>query len=181
MKYTRQKIDAGVFAGLLPEGGELYQQPELPKVEFKKDRITYSMTDFRLLHPLGVQAFQICINAMANTPDVKECEIVCDGDVGGDTFDIITDIVMGFSYEARKGGRNGFSMASHVITGVTREQKEGENTKLVFRFGGDFPKSVFEYCNEHMSEAVTIADLVVYAVSKEQAELREAVKRGDYE
>lgn len=173
MKYSRQAIDAGVFADMMPDGAKLYQRPEMPMFRFNKDGVRYSVTDFRLLNPIGVRAFEICLNVMLNDQNASECRIECSGDLGDDTIEIVKDIVLGFQYRAEKGGKNGFKLEScGGIAGVTTEIPEGGNKILAFHLGGNFRRYAFEYRQSHSDEAVKLLDLVMYAVVRDINELR---------
>lgn len=165
-KYMRQEVDPGPLSYLLPEGGKMYKRPDIPKVQFKKDKINYSMTDFRLLHPLGLEAFKICLGAMIGIQDATECRIAIGTDMDDDTIDIIIDIVTGFEYEARKGGRNGFYCCSSPVTGSEVEESEDGNKVLVFKFYEQFSKSVYEYSHMHKGGKITLAEIIMYAAQR---------------
>lgn len=176
MKYSRQTIDAGVFADMMPDGAKLYRRPEVPMFSFKKDGVKYNVTDFRLLNPLGVRAFEICLNVMLNDPNASECRIECKGDLDDDTIEIVKDIVLGFQYKAEKGGKNGFKLEScGGFAGVTTEIPEEGNKILAFHLGGNFRRYAFEYREHHSGETVKLLDLVVYAVGRDIDELGMAV------
>lgn len=168
---ARQYINIELFKDLLPDGAKFYVRPEMPKIEFKRDGIKYKMSDFRLLHPLGVDAFKICLGAMLNNPDASGCRIECAEALDEETMDVIKDIVMGFSFEAEKGGKHGFMVGSCVVGGVHEEETENGNQVLVFHFSDNFGKYAYEYNQAHKGETIRLEDLVVYAVGRIREEL----------
>ena len=182
MKYERQKINPGVFADILPDGAEMYVRPELPSIEFKRDGIKYSMTDLRLLHPLGVEAFEMCLNTIINDPTATECSIRCN-DLDDDTIKIISDIVTGFQFEARKGGRNGFKFDTNgLIHGSMLEKSEnGEPAILTFYIDGSFARSIYECYQQHKDAKINLCDIVAYHYEQTKNEMLEYLESKDKE
>jgi len=171
-KYKRHEVDAGVFAEMLPEGAKLYERHKTPLLEFRQNRIKYKMTDFQLLHPLGVEAFRMCLGEMMSDPDAEECRIEVSEGVDDDTVEIIIDIVMGFEYQAEKGGKNGFYIGSCVIPSMRCEEQDGKKT-LVFKFNGEFSRCAYDYAHMHAGENITLAGLVIYAVEAHMKDMEE--------
>lgn len=163
MKYERQKINPGAFADILPDGAELYVHPEMPSIEFKRNGIKYSMTDFRLLHTPGVEAFGMCLNTMINDPDARECSIQCN-DLDDDTIKIITDIVTGFHYSAKKGGKHGFSIDSNgpVHGSMVEKHGNGDPAVLTFYIADDFARYAYECCRSRDDAQISLCDIVSY-------------------
>lgn len=176
MAYRRDEIEAGAFAGLLPDGAKLYRRPQMPVVEFKHGGIKYSVTDFRLLHPYGVQAFEMCLNEMIKTPDAKECRIETTTEVDEDTVQKISDILLGFGFTAKKGGKKGFEIGSCVIGSISTT-REGDKTVIIAHFADDFAKHVYEYGRLHPGEEITLSELVIYSVEEKHKDLEEWLEK----
>lgn len=166
MKYTRDIIEPGAFADWMPEGAVMYQKPEMPTIKFKRDGVTYTMTDLRLLNPAGIQALTYCLTAMANDPDEKECRILAKADTDDDTIHITQDIVMGFSFSAEKKGKNGFYMGSCFFCSCEVEHQSNGDRILVFKFLGDFGRYVYDFAKNNNTRNLILSDLIVYALNR---------------
>ena len=51
---------------------KIIQRLDLPKFEFKIDRIKYKATDLRLLNPLAIQALNTIIENIKEYPNIEE-------------------------------------------------------------------------------------------------------------
>lgn len=121
-------------------GAELYMQPELPTVEFTRDKVKYTVTDIRLLNQVGINTLDTIINQIADNPDDTEITFRTDG-VKDNYVDIVRDIVMGIKYKIEKKGRNGFSgEGSFLVSTAIR----GEN-EIIFRWSKDHAKVIHDY------------------------------------
>ena len=168
MKYTRMEMNPGVFADYLPEGAKMYQKPDMPTFKFKRDGVTYTLTDPRLLNPAGIEMLNYCLCAMVLDPDAKECRILAQAAVDNDTVLIAEDIVMGFRYKAEKKGKNGWSINSGIVEGFRTEYKKNGDRILVFQFFGDFGRYAYEYAQiNDISEGINLPDLIVYVANRE--------------
>jgi hypothetical protein len=171
MKYSRTEMNADVFGSILPEGAMIYQKPELPKYEFKANKVKYTVSDLRLLHPSGVGAFESILKVVANTPDCKEISF----DVSyldEDTINIVTDILMGITYTAKKGGKNGFEQSGiFLITGVERE----ENI-MTCHFIREHAKAIYMYAHENQKKQINIQDLVILLAEDSRRRLLEVLE-----
>ena len=171
MKYSRTEINAGAFSDILPEGAMMYRRPELPKYEFKANKVKYTVSDLRLLHPKGVEAFESILKIVANTPDCKEVSFDV-SDLDEDTINIVTDILMGITYAAAKGGKNGFEInGTFLITGVARE-----GNIMTCQLVKEHAWAIFKYAHEKVrnNEPINFLDLVC-AVSESTLELFKGV------
>lgn len=167
MKYSRTEINASVFSDILPEGAMMYRGPELPKYEFKANKVNYTVSDLRLLHPSGIKAFESILKVVANTPDCKEVSFDV-SDMDEDTINIVTDILLGITYHAAKGGKNGFEMGGNfLIIGARRE----ENI-MTYQLAKSHAWAIFKYAHEKArnDEPINFLDLVC-AVSESGLEL----------
>lgn len=173
----KHEINPGPMREFLPEGAKLYMRPELPKIEFRKGRAKYKMTDFSLLHPYGWDVFAMCLDAMATTPNARSNIVLFEKEVDKDTLEIICDIVSGFDYKVSKSGKNGFTHESHAITGTITEEKEDGKTSVEFTFNTEFAKHVYEYSNEHKGEKITLAELVMYDTEESEKEILESLAK----
>lgn len=158
MKYTRTTIDAGAFSNLLPKGSELYMSPKLPKIEFKKSGIKYAVTDLRLLNQVAIRVFETILDTVIDTPNCREISFNAEN-VDEDTIHIITDILMGMEYSAKKGGKNGFSLHGNFL--VTEVRKA--NDTITFLLAEEKANIIYEYAQKNLQEdkIISICDLVI--------------------
>ena len=157
MKYSRTEINADAFSDILPEGAMMYRRPELPKYEFKANKVKYTVSDLRLLHPQGIEAFESILRIVANTPDCKEVSFDV-SDLSEDTIEIVTDILLGITYHAVKSGKNGFEMGGNfLIIGVSRK----ENI-MTCQLAKPHAWAIFKYAHEKArnNEPIKFLDLV---------------------
>jgi len=105
----RIPINPGSFADLMPEGAELYMQSKVPTIEYEKNGVEYEIADLTLLHPGGKTAFVEILNQAINDENIEGVAFSTKG-ASEEDIEVITDIVMGFTYKARKKGRNGWMM-----------------------------------------------------------------------
>lgn len=167
MSYFRQKIDPGPFEDLLPDGAEMYQRPELPTLEFELDGVIYTLPDLRLLHPVGIIAFNACLNEMINDPDARECRARVAADTDDDTLLIAEDIVLGFRYGAKKKGKNGWEVNSGIILRVNVEHLSNGDRILTFEFERGFAQYAYEYAQiNNIGGVINLPDLIMYAARR---------------
>lgn len=174
MIYQRTEIDARHFMDIFPEGSKFYRIPELPKIKFKANKVQYSITDVRLLNENAVYTFLNIINTVANEPDTEEVTFKIEDDTNEDTVEIITDILMGISYTAKKGGKHGFeSSSSFLVTGVERHEAEDYKT-ITFKLIKDHAQAIYEYAQEH--EQPNLYELVIAIEEKSREQIAAYVK-----
>lgn len=167
MKYTRTKIDASVMNDILPPGSIVYMRPKLPKIEFKHRGILYKVTDMRFLNEQAVSVFEQILSEVCNRPNVDEISFDITG-IDGDQADRIADIVSSVDYEAKKTGRNGYSLGGALlVTGSTTCIADDEAT-LTFQLIKDHAEAIYQYCRD--KDYVNLGECVI-AVA--QHELRE--------
>lgn len=174
MIYQRTEIDARHFMGIFPEGSKFYRIPELPKIKFKANKVQYSITDVRLLNENAVYTFLNILNTVANEPDTEEVTFKIEDDTNEDTVEIITDILMGISYTAKKGGKHGFESSSRfLVTGVERHEAEDYKT-ITFKLIKDHAQAIYEYAQEH--EQPNLYELVIAIEEKSREQIAAYVK-----
>ena len=174
MIYQRTEIDARHFMDIFPEGSKFYRIPELPKIKFKANKVQYSITDVRLLNENAVCTFLNILNTVANEPDTEEVTFKIEDDTNEDTVEIITDILMGISYTAKKGGKHGFeSSSSFLVTGVDRHEAEDYKT-ITFKLIKDHAQAIYEYAQEH--EQLNLYELVIAIEEKSREQIAAYVK-----
>lgn len=116
----RIPMNPGAFADLMPEGAELYIASVLPTIEYKMNGVDYEIADLTLLHQGGKDAFLAILDRAANDENIEEVIFSTEG-VEDEDIEIITDIVMGFTYKAEKKGRNGWTMqGKYLVMGCER-------------------------------------------------------------
>lgn len=174
MIYQRTEVDAGHFIGIFPEGSKFYRIPELPKIEFKVNKVKYAVTDIRLLNEDAVCTFLKILNTVANEPDTEEVSFKIEDDTSEDTIEVIIDILLGISYIAKKGGKHGFeSSASFLVSGVSRHETEDCKT-ITFKLIKDHARAIYEYAQEH--EQPTLYELVIAIEEKSREQMAAYIK-----
>lgn len=169
--YKHCEIDAGIFKHVLPEGAKLYMRPELPTVKFKHEKVTYTVTDVRLLNESAVQTFAEMLSCVIADESISDkITLLIPVGVDESTVDIITDIIMGISFSASKGGKNGFyTSGAFLATGYDRSGQ-----KLNVHLIPDNVLAIRDYYNTVKPEKLSLFDLVI-AVAKKQNELFDGV------
>ena len=102
---------------------EFLTLPSVPMVKYKEDGVKYEVSDLSLLDRAGVRAIGDIINYAANHEDAEEVYFEIPSDMSQKECNIITSIVMGFSYKAEKRGR--WMVAGKLIQGWTRLEYQG--------------------------------------------------------
>ena len=172
-----QEYDHGAFIGLLPEGARLYKQPSLPVIAFKYNKVHYEITDLRLLHPLGVQAVELVINQMMNHENLEEVSVYVLKDISEDEIQIIIDIVMGYSWKAKKGGKHGFEAAGVLLsTGSTWNENEDGTKTIKFQVIREHQKMMYEYAHSQQKHQLSIIDRVEALYIKKRDMLQEILE-----
>lgn len=144
MKYERVEINAGTLTDILPDGLKVYKRPELPKIEFKANKVTYKATDLRCLNETAVNCFIQILTEVCNNPDCRSVGFDV-SEVEQDKIDLIGDIVTGIDYSYHKGGRNGYSGSSCFLTSGTEYHETDEGATLTFTIIQDHARAIYEY------------------------------------
>jgi hypothetical protein len=144
MKYDRIQIDPVAFAGILPDGCSMYMKPELPKIEFKANKVTYKATDLRCLNETAVDCFIRILTEVCNNPDCEGVSFDVSG-IEQDKIDLISDIVTGIDFSYHKGGKNGYSGSSVFLTSGTEYLESEEGATLTFTLIRDHARAIYEY------------------------------------
>lgn len=146
MEYSRIKLDVAATPFDSMEGWTFYQRPELPKFEFRANKVKYTFTDLRLLNPAGISAFEAILQTVANTPNCEEVSFNIKG-LDEDTINITTDIVLGISYTAKKGGKNGFKFdGPFLVFEASRDEDMityhliKDNAAIIYEYAQTNPK-----------------------------------------
>jgi len=144
MKYERVEINAGTLTDILPDGCKVYRRPELPKIEFKANKVTYKATDLRCLNETAVDCFIRILTEVCNNPDCEGVSFDVSG-IEQDKIDLISDIVTGIDFSYHKGGRNGYSGSSCFLTSGTEYHESEEGEILTFTLIQDHARAIYEY------------------------------------
>lgn len=158
MGYKRKEIDAGIFSGLLPEGVKLFQQPELPKRTWKKGTAKYTITDIRLLHPVGVYIIEELLKTMCLTGK-REMTFKIEEGFTEEALDIATDIAMGFCWDAKY--RGGAFIGGKLVGCVTRGETEDGQKTITFKADPDDAQAAYEYFSEKDDENISLQELII--------------------
>lgn len=187
MNYQRQMIDGSALLFGMPEiektGMQFYKRPELPKVKFKCGRVTYTITDVRLLNESAINTLLVILNECATQPNVKEVSFkVNDGTEQG-TIDAICDIITGIDYSVKKGGRNGFeSNGTFISTGYDYTESENGINTIKFHIIEQHAKAIYDYTQKVGVDSLRWYDIVVLIADeshKNIEELTRMIKEGE--
>ena len=178
MKYFRHEIDPGSFSAFMPEGAKMYMRPEMPKIEFKEGKLKCRVTDLRLLNPLGCEAFERLLVAMVTAPETGEAKMFASADVDEDTLSIIADIVTGFSYEVKRGGKNGWSMDGSLAYSYSQTETENGGTEIVFTFNTETAQYMQDYAREH-NNTLNLFEMIPYIAERQHEDFLERKEKGD--
>ena len=132
--------------------------PELPKLEVKKDKIKYKITDVRYLNETAVEVFSMIMEIAMNTKDCEEVSFDITN-INEDNWHLITDILSGIEYECSKGGKNGFSSSGRIfIAGSSYTKKDNIAIGTFYLFEND-AKYLYEYAKDR--ETVNYIDAII--------------------
>lgn len=135
----------------------LERLPELSKYKFEKDGVEYKVTDFTYLNPLAWQALDYMVGVLAVDKDTEEIGVCFEED---ETRKIIGDILLGFTVEVRRGGKNGWFACYHPVEGVEYTD-DITSSHAWFKLNRDFAEAVHELFKEGSNKQVSIQELAV--------------------
>jgi hypothetical protein len=170
MEYERQEIKQSFW-----EGVTLWKRPELPKIEFKKGRNTYKVTDVRCLNQVAVDIFVnilsiVCANQVEevgyDVTQLKENEI-----------NLISDILSGIECECKyRGGR---IQTVFLVSGCRiKETKKGKK-EIVFELVKENANAIYEYAQTHKEKNNVFGylELALVVVDESKKRMQEAFKK----
>lgn len=128
---------------------EFLTLPSVPMVEYKEDGIKYKVSDLSLLDRAGVRAIGDIINYAANHEDAEEVCLEIPSGMSQKECNIITSIVMGFSYYAEKRGR--WMVHNGLVSGWTRLEYQGREF-IVFDLTMSTAESIFRLAKKARAE-----------------------------
>ncbi len=155
MKYERQKI-----ANCFWEGATVWKRPELPKIEFKKGRTTYKITDLRCLNESAINTFMDVLRVVCGTPNCKEVSYDVTN-LEEDKVNLIDDILSSVEWEYKKRGC--IAMGAFLVTGSKRETTEDGKRIITFLLAEENAEAIYNYSQTHKDEkngVINILDLV---------------------
>lgn len=168
MKYTRTKVDSSVFSDIMPSGSMIYMRPELPKFGFKHDGVFYKVTDLRCLNEQAVSVFKQILSEVCNRPNAEEISFDITG-IDEDQVDRITDIVSSIDYEAKKSGRNGYTVSGSLLVMSSTTCIEDDEAILTFELIKDHASAIYQYCRD--KDHVNLGECVIAVAQHEMQEL----------
>lgn len=163
MNYKRTYIN-NMFEDIIPNS-KVYMMPDLPKIEFKRDKIKYKITDIRFLNETAVNVFLSIMETAMNTEDCEEVSFDITGIIKENHWDLISDIVENIRYEVSKGGKNGFRHDGYFLTGLGSTYTKKDNTEIVtIRLRKDHAQYLYEYARD--KETVDYIDAIIYVLNR---------------
>ena len=160
-----QEIKEKWLTSMLPDGAKLYMSPELPKFSFTYNKVKYTVPDVRLLNVNAIQAILYIVGQIVEKGMTEQVTCKYTDDFNDAELEIISAIVTGLVYEAKRGGKNGFSMCGHFLTnGFARDEKT-----LTFTLIEEHAKVIYKYARE--KKEVSFYDLIIACVENHAKEL----------
>lgn len=158
MDYKRTYVN-NIFENMIPNS-KVYMMPDLPKIEFKKGKIKYKITDIRFLNEVAIDTFFQIMQEAMTTPDCEEVSFIVTG-IEESRLHLISDIVCAIEYEVKKCGRNGYGTSGYFLamSSIYTKQKDGTEI-LTFGLLKDNAKYLYEYGNG--KEELNFFDAVMY-------------------
>ena len=173
MSYFRQEIPLVGWDDFLPDGGKIYMRPDLPKIEVKRGKTKYTITDLRLLHPIGVETLKQIVTIVANEP-TDEVRFLIPIEQDDETIDIVADIVTGFSVDAKR--RGGKYSGGRIVSGTTVEHCENGGRTITFHVVKEFAEDVYEAAQNNNSKSLDFYGLVMDYTDKQFDEMMEWIR-----
>jgi len=174
MNYERMKMKTAKCWTVTFPNVEFYMSPKLPKIEFKKDKVKYKITDIRFLNEDAIATlFQIMQEAMTTT-DCEEVSFIVTG-IEESRRHLISDIVCAIEYEVKKCGRNEFRTFGCFLADTIKYIKQGDGTEiLTFGLRKDNAKYLYEYGND--KKELNFFDAVMYVANRSCEEMQSYVE-----
>ena len=149
MTYERQTTKTNIFG----VDAQISKTFELPKMSWKSGKTTYSVTDIRPLNEVAVYVFEQILNEVLNE-GVNEVTFNISEDYPQDKLDLIIDILLSISYEAKR--RGGISQQGRFLIGSFKH----EDGQITIELIEEDAKALFEYASKHPQKEYNLLDLV---------------------
>lgn len=149
MTYERQTSKTNIF-GI---DAQISKKFELPKISWKSGKTTYSVTDIRPLNEMAVYVFEQILNEVLNE-GVNEVTFNISEDYPQDKLDLIIDILLSISYEAKR--RGGISQHGAFLIGSFKQEDNQVTIELI----EDDAKALFEYASKYPKKEYNLLNLV---------------------
>lgn len=165
------------FASLigLPENLKIRYQPELPKIKIKRGKATYTITDLRLLHPLGKEALISIFNGIISCEEY-ELSFVVPVDVDDETLEIVNDIVMGFSCDVKR--RYSSFEGFRLVSGCTTETNKTTGGRIVtYSVTPDFANFIRSYHQDNGNGTINLLTVVMDFADEQRLKFEEEIKK----
>ena len=175
MKYERQKIDSSVFFG---DEIQLHLAPSLPRIEFKKGRTTYSVTDLRCLNEAAVNIFMDILKQVCETPNLESVSYKSNG-TDKDKVDLISDVLMGIS--CGRKSRAFDSELRFLVSGVQYITKQDGEEYITYELIKDNTKVIYEFAaseKELGHNVINYYDLAYVIIENTEKRMKKAIKKG---
>lgn len=174
MNYERMIMKLPKYWTDMFPNAEIYMSPNLPKIEFKKGKMKYKITDIRFLNELAVDTFLQIMQTAMTTPDCEEVSFIVTG-TEESRLRLISDIVCAIDYEIKKCGRNGFVARGCFLATTTKHITQKDGTEiLTFGLRKDNAKYLYEYGND--KEEVNFFDAVMHVANRSCEEMQSYVE-----
>ena len=174
MKYERQKIVQSFW-----EGVTFWKRPELPKIELKKGRTTYKITDLRCLNELAVDTLMDVLRVVCGTPNCEEVSYDVTN-VEEDKVNLIADILSSVEWQYKKRGLN--AMGLFLVTGSKGTTTKDGKKIITFLLEKENAEAIYNYAQAHKEQKNGVFNFVdlVFAVIDESEKRMKRAKEIDF-
>ena len=167
MEYKRFDIDGGIFQDILPDGAKLYAGLKLPEIEFKKDKVKYTVTDLRPLNENAIYTLETILGAVLSNPDTNEVSFGIEMDkCEYDKIELIIDILVAVRYSAKKGGKYGWKKDGNFLVSGARVESIDDIEVITFELIKSHADAIRE-CAEEKPEPSFLELVIAVANSWE--------------
>lgn len=147
---------------------KICMNPELPTIKFEKNKVTYTITDIRLLNETAVNVFTEALSYVISEPDVEEMTFETSEDIDEYLKEVLSDILNGITYIAEKKGKNGFKYESHFLVSGTK----WTNNTFTVTWTKDYARWIYECAHDKAvnGEPINYYALVIDVAEKSRQE-----------
>lgn len=166
MRYARTKVEGWDWVP-----GHIEQGPEVPTIKFKKNGVTYTAPDLRLLNETAVSAVEYILGALKGDAKNTELSFSLTPDCPDSTLQATIDILLGMEFSAEKKGKNGWMVSAHLLNCSTATVETDQRTVLTVTINKETARDIHEF--QEGRESTPVDDLVVFLADKARARMME--------
>ena len=166
MRYARTKVEGWDWVP-----GRIERGPEVPTIKFKKNGVTYTAPDLRLLNETAVSAVEYILGALREGADNTSLNFSLSPECPDSTLQATIDILLGMEFSAEKKGKNSWSVSSHLLNAATTTAETDLGTVLTVTINEETAQDLHEF--QEGREDVPMDELVIFLAGKARARMME--------